>query len=230
LGLGYPIDTGGRPPATSGAAPAARGCLAFIRRLLLSAIIPLGVATGRVVMSATRAVREVSAALSVAVLALIVSPAVGGTTLTLPASGTGAVDGGGLAITNTEDSLGSGHPRPFAIEGIATGKNAGGLLGHSTKVGGIGVYGLNGGAGFAGYFLLNGVTAIFGNSALYAVNSGGSNSVNGPYGNAGFFEISNPHSTDTALFVETFGNGNAFHAETHGAETARRRGHPFDLG
>jgi hypothetical protein len=132
--------------------------------------------------------------------------------LTLPASGTGAVDGGGLTITNAGDSLGSGHPRPFGVEGIATGKNAGGVLGQSTKAGGVGVYGLNSGTGFGGYFLVNGVTANFGNSALYAVNAGG--------GNAGFFEISNPHRTDTALFVETFGNGNAFHAETHGAETA----------
>ncbi len=171
-------------------------------------------------MSATRVIRCVSAAVSVAVWPLIVSPAVAGTTLTLPATGTGAVDGGGLTITNTEDNLGAGHPQPFAVEGIATGKKAGGVLGRATKAGGVGVYGLNSGTGFGGYFLLNGVTAIFGNSALYAVNSGGSKSVNGPYGNAGFFEISNPHSTDTALFVETFGNGTAFHAETHGAETA----------
>jgi hypothetical protein len=151
---------------------------------------------------------------------LIALPAVAGTTLTLPASGAGAVDGGGLTITNTEDYLGSGHPRPFGVEGIATGKNAGGVLGHTTKVGGIAVYGLNGGTGFGGYFLLNGVGAGFGNSALDAVNSGGNKSINGPYGNAGFFEISNTHNTDTALFVQTFGNGNAFHAETHGAETA----------
>jgi hypothetical protein len=171
-------------------------------------------------MSATRAIRDVSAAVSVAVWPFIVSPAVAGTSLTLPASGTGAVDGGGLTITNTEDDLGSSHPRPFAVEGIAIGKKAGGVLGQSTKAGGIGVYGLNGGTGFGGYFVLNGAAAIFGDGALAAVNSGGSKSVNGPYGNAGFFEISNTHNTDTALFVETAGNGNAFHAETHGAETA----------
>jgi hypothetical protein len=171
-------------------------------------------------MSATTVIRAISAAVSVAVLPFIASPVVAGTTLTLPASGTGAVDGGGLTITNSQDYLGSGHPRPFGVEGIATGKNAGGLLGQTTKAGGIGVYGLNSGTGFGGYFVLNGAAAIFGNSALDAVNSGGSKSVNGPYGNAGFFEIGNTHNTDTALFVETFGNGTAFHAETHGAETA----------
>ncbi len=93
-------------------------------------------------------------------------------------------------------------------------------MGRATKAGSVGVYGLNSGTGFGGYFLLNGTAAIFGNSALDAVNSGGSKSVNGPYGNAGFFEIGNAHNTATALFVETFGNGTAFHAETHGAETA----------
>jgi uncharacterized coiled-coil protein SlyX len=171
-------------------------------------------------MVATKVIRNVSAAVSVAVLPLIVLPAVAGTTLTLPASGSGAVDGGGLTITNTKDALGSSQPRPFGVAGIATGKQAGGVLGQTTKADGIGLYGLNSGTGFGGYFQLNGVAASFGDSALYAVNSGGSKYVNGPYGNAGFFEIRNPHSTDTALFVETFGNGNAFHAETHGAETA----------
>jgi hypothetical protein len=170
-------------------------------------------------MSVKRVIRDASA-VSRAVWPLIVLPAIAGTTLTMPATGTGAVDGGRLTITNTEDNLRSGHPQPFAIEGVATGKEAGGVLGHAIKAGSTGVYGLNSGAGFGGYFLLNGSAAIFGNSALEAINSGGSKSVNGPYGNAGFFQIGNTSNTDTALFVETFGNGNAFHAETHGAETA----------
>jgi hypothetical protein len=59
-----------------------------------------------------------------------------------------------------------------------------------------------------------------GDSALFAINAGGSATINGPYGNAGFLEIGNTRNTDTALFVETFGNGTDFHAETHGAETA----------
>jgi uncharacterized coiled-coil protein SlyX len=171
-------------------------------------------------MATKRAIREISAAVSVAALAFVVAPAVAGTTLTLPASGSGAVDGGGLRVTNTEDNPGSGHPQPFGIEGNATGEAAGGVLGRSTKADSIGVYGLNVGSGFGGYFLLSGAAAGYGDSALDAVHSGGSKSINGPYGNAGFFEISNKHNTDTALFVETFGNGNAFHAETHGVEAA----------
>jgi hypothetical protein len=169
-------------------------------------------------MSRNFAIRGIGAALSIAALSLVVSPAAAGTTLVLPASGTGAVDGGGLTVTNTQNNLGGSHPRPFAIEGIATGATAGGVLGRTTKPGGIGVYGLSA-TGFGGSFVLSGIAATEGDSALNAVHAGGSKSVNGPYGNAGFFEISNTHNTDTALFVSTSGNGNAFHAETHGAET-----------
>jgi hypothetical protein len=171
-------------------------------------------------MSATASVRTGFAAASVAALAFAVAPAVAGTSLTLPAAGSGAVAGGGLTITNTADSPGGGQQRPFGIEGIATGTKAGGVLGRTTRRDGVGVYGLAGGTGFGGYFLLSGRAATEGDSALDAINAGGSASVNGPYGTAGFFKIANLHNTDTALFVETFGNGNAFHAETHGAETA----------
>ncbi len=171
-------------------------------------------------MSASTVVRMVSAAAMLSIPALMVSPAVAGTTLTLPAIGSGAVDGSALTITNTQAFLGSGHPQPFGVKGFATGRGSGGVLGQTTKRDSIGVYGLNSGTGLGGYFVLSGTGAADGDSALEGLNSGGSKTVNGPYGNAGFFEIGNVRNTDTAVFIETFGNGTALHAETHGAETA----------
>src|SRR5262249_40631015 len=108
---------------------------AFIRRLP-----PLGQDGGTVCFCPKEVEMRPSTALrGIAITALLAgsAPALAGTTLTLPATGAGAVDGTGLTITNAQSYLGSGHPRPFAIKGVATGATAGGLLGQTDKRNGI---------------------------------------------------------------------------------------------
>ena len=168
--------------------------------------------------------RAIAVTVCVSALALTVSSAFAGTVLTLPATGTGAVDGSGLTVTNTKSYPGSG-PRPFAIEGLGSGTSAGGVWGETTNTGGIGIYGVatktgsygvygsNSGAGFGGYFLLDGTAPSATNGALEAINSGGSptgycpgggpDCLAEPYGSAGVFTITNSYNDSSALIVTT---------------------------
>jgi hypothetical protein len=166
---------------------------------------------------------------SVLALALMDSTAfAGGTVLTLPATGTGAVDGSGLTVTNTENYPGTGG-RPWAITGIASGTTAGGVFGDSTNTDGygvygeatqansIGVFGENTGTGDAGYFLLDGASTVLADTAIYAENRGGSTTTPGNYGTGGYFAVTNAMNQSSAIYATTNGTGWALAVEQTGA-------------
>jgi trimeric autotransporter adhesin len=141
-----------------------------------------------------------------------------------------------LTITNTESYQGTGNPRPFAITGIGSGATSGGVLGTTTNIGGIGVYGeagttsntiavygettqvdsegvygSNSGAGFAGFFLLDGANTVQADSAVYAENRGGSTTKAGDYGPAANFAVTNAENQSSAIVASTNGAGNTIH-------------------
>ena len=194
-------------------------------------------------MSATTKFRVFTVA-AVSTLALIGSPAFAGTVLTEPATATGFVNGNGLTVTNQELYQGPGNPRPFAIKGLGSGNSAGGVWGAVNNTAGIGlygtasstnsfgVYGFNDGTGFGGYFLLGGTAPIATDSALEAVNSGGSKTTNGNYGNAGNFMITNAKNQSPGVAIVTNGiNSYGLSVVNTGTtDGSVNYGPPFDIG
>jgi hypothetical protein len=148
-------------------------------------------------------------------LAVAAASAFAGSTLSLPESDTGAIPDRAFTITNT--ATGSSTVTPRAVVGIVTGADAVGVVGSSQGAGGVGVFGdaeqtgsiavhgLNSGTGFAGFFGLTGAGTTGADSALEAINSGGSNSPEGMYGNAGIFAITNAMNESPAVSIATNG-------------------------
>lgn len=132
--------------------------------------------------------------------------------LQLPSTNSINFNGTALSITNTSttadtnaitgiESSASGA----GVTGIANGPSGMGLLGKSTGANSNAIYGINSKSGFAGRFLLNGVSPSPISSALLAVDAGGSTSALGTYGNAGNFRITNTHNTAPAVSISTNG-------------------------
>jgi hypothetical protein len=111
--------------------------------------------------------RLIACVVAVSALALTVSPTFAGSNLTpFPETDSGAYNGAAVTVTNTQNFLGTGNPRPFAIQGLGTGTTAGGVLGQTNNTNGIGVSGINSSTGVAGRFLLSGAAADSGSAAL----------------------------------------------------------------
>ena len=136
----------------------------------------------------------------------------------LPQKDVLSYEGPDLLIVN------SGHSpkkQAIAIEGRASGVNVVGVYGDdsSGQGPGIGVYGTASGTnGFAvyglvtggsgnipGQFILNDPNAQFGQSAIIAQHQGGAKQagLNGRYGNAGNFQITNPLNFDSVIIATT---------------------------
>jgi hypothetical protein len=138
--------------------------------------------------------------------------------LPFPETDVGAFSGSAVVVKNTQNYLGSGHPRPFAILGVGIGTSAGGVYGWTTNTNGIGVHGLNTDTGFGGLFSLTGASPTAGSSALAAVNSGGSKSATDDYGTAGLFQITNAQNSAPALEATTAGPSEAGYFEINSIE------------
>jgi hypothetical protein len=128
------------------------------------------------------------------VSSLALTPAVAGT-LTLPESGTISQNGAAFQVTNTGIGAAMFLPAaPVAIRGIATGANS------------ISILGVNSGSGVGGDFRLTGAAHGPDSVALLAASAGGSTSVEGPYGFAAIFRITNAMNNSAAVRVHTLGN------------------------
>ncbi len=149
---------------------------------------------------------------------LCAGPALAGGTVTLPESGTVNYAGPAFSITNSNSYSGvggvpsavyaavSGHSA-MAFRGYASGTTDIGVQGETTGTNSRGIVGINLGTGSAGDFLLQGTAPTAASSAVIAVDSGGSTSVAGAYGNAGNFSITNAKNNSSVLSATTNGPG-----------------------
>jgi hypothetical protein len=112
--------------------------------------------------------------------------------LPLPSSNTLADDGVALWVKNTQNNLGSPHPRPTAIAGIGSGTNGTGVEGQASNT------------GYGGYFILSGANANSSSDALFAVNSGGG-TTKGDHGSAGDFSVTNAKNESPGVSIATNG-------------------------
>jgi len=140
----------------------------------------------------------------VLVAGLTMLPAHAQSNLQFPSTNSIDYNGTALSITNMH-AHSAGSVQPAAIAGIESGSSGIGLLGHTSGPNSSAVYGVNVHAGYAGHFVLQGVAPSGTSSAVLGVDSGGSTTTVGAFGNAGNFQITNAKNTDPAVSISTNG-------------------------